>query len=80
MTRIYSGPLYEVTTDGKTLWVNGPVLLGRFSPLGVDVHVDCQCVAGSCGPEPDWDRFVELMKEHHDIDVSRFRAHLTWMQ
>lgn len=80
MITLKSTALYEVETDGRTLWINGPILLGRFSRQGVDVHVDGMCIAGSCSPVPDWDKFVELMKHHHDIDPSPYREHLTWMQ
>ena len=31
---------YEITSDGKTVWVNGPAgdCVGRFSKHGIDVH------------------------------------------
>ena len=79
MKTIKSTALYEAETDGKTLWINGPILLGRFSRFGVDVHVDGACIDGSCKAEPDWEHFVELMKKHHNIDPTPFREHLTWM-
>ena len=67
---------YEITTDGKTVWVNSSVCLGRFSRFGVDVHKDAegQMRSGSqcleCSQEPNWPRFVAAMKEHHGIEVS----------
>ena len=69
-------PLYEITTDGRTVWVNSSVCLGRFSPLGVDVHQDAegQMAGGSqcldCCQEPDWPRFVASMWEHHGVQVT----------
>lgn len=80
MITLKSTPLYEIETDGKTMWINGPILLGRFSKQGVDVHVNGQCMPGSCSAEPDWEKFVELMIRHHNIDPSPFKEHLTWIQ
>jgi len=66
----------EITTDGKTVWVNGSgVCLGRFGPRGVDVHRRAeeqlaglpQCL--DCRPVPDWEAFVASMKEHHGVEV-----------
>lgn len=63
----------EITTDGRTTWVNREILLGRFSERGVDVHVDGKCANDSCFPGPcglsEWQRFKDLMLEHHHIVV-----------
>ena len=69
---------YMVETDERTLWVNGPVLLGRFSPMGVDVHAEGECVNCKTG-EPDFEAFVAAMKRVHGIDVSGFRSELPWL-
>ena len=67
---------FEITTDGITVWVNGPgVCIGRFGPRGVDVHRSAeeqmagmgQCL--DCREEPDWSSFVASMKEHHGVEV-----------
>ena len=65
---------YEIDTDGRVVWVNGPVLLGRFSQRGIDVHVDGKCVGDSCSGTwkaniEDWRRFQSLMVEIHNIEV-----------
>lgn len=66
---------HEISTDGRTVWINGAVgLLGRFSWTGIDVHVDARCVDDSCEPGPctleHWSRFKEKMIEYHGIRVS----------
>ena len=68
-----------VECDGRTLWVNGPVMLGRFSPFGIDVHTDGVCSACKTG-SVDFAEFVRLMKKHHDIDVEPFRFALPWLK
>ena len=64
---------YQIETDGRVVWVNNEMLLGRFSRNGIDVHIDGKCVgescsAGMCGLE-EWVRFQELMIEHHGIEI-----------
>lgn len=68
--------LFEIYTDGTTVWVNGPgVCLGRFGPRGVDVHRNAeeqmagegQCL--DCRVEPDWSGFVSSMQIYHQIEV-----------
>ncbi len=72
--------LHEITSDGRTVWVNGSDgLLGRFGPNGIDVHqpMSVQVQRGNeclhCTHEKttldDWHVFVAKMKEHFDIDV-----------
>jgi len=67
------GKEYEIDSDGRTVWINGPILLGRFSKNGIDVHVDAQCIDGSCSPGAcglkEWREFQVLMHAHHEIDV-----------
>ncbi len=64
---------YEISYDGRTVWINREMLLGRFSETGVDVHVEGKCVGGSCSPGPtsraSWYNFRVLMLLHHQIDV-----------
>lgn len=66
--------LPEVTSNGTTVWVNGPLAaLGRFGPRGIDVHnaegTGClHCTHGATTLK-DWDTFVEDMKQYHDVDV-----------
>lgn len=59
----------QFLTDGRTLWINSPqVLIGRFSPMGVDVHSEGTCASCKTG-DPDWDQFVRLMAEVHAVTV-----------
>ena len=64
---------YDVRTDGRTCWVNGLTMLGRFSKMGIDIHVNSQCLPETCMPGPctkkHWRQFQYLMLEHHEIDV-----------
>ena len=70
----------EISTDGKTVWVNGPsVCIGRFGRGGVDVHRDAagQMDSGDAcldcftdgTPAEMWDRFRASMLKFHDVDV-----------
>ncbi len=72
----------QVSEDGRTVWVHGNdgSSVGRFSKVfGLDVHTtvtqqmegahQClHCTHEAAGPE-DWAKFVELMREHHGINV-----------
>ena len=66
---------HEVVSDGRAVWVNTSVCLGRFSRFGVDVHQTAekqlegeqQCL--DCSTTPDWDRFKASMLTHHGIVV-----------
>ena len=67
---------YQILSDGKTVWVNKPVLVGRFSRFGLDVHKPEICDGGHCIhcttglPTPaDWETFVAAMVEHFDVVV-----------
>lgn len=73
---------FQIDSDGKTVWVNGPdgSCLGRFGALGVDIHRTMEdqlsgkgqcmlCTHGSTG-DAEWDLFVAGMKHHHGIAVS----------
>ncbi len=67
---------YEVTTDERTVWVNDAGgTIGRFGPMGVDVHnKTCEVLAGrelcaDCTTTPDWSRFVASMLATHGITI-----------
>jgi hypothetical protein len=73
-TKVSKDKQYTIETDGRVVWVNSPVtLLGRFSKMGIDVHVNSHCVGDSCSPGPcslkEWREFQEKMIEHHGIEV-----------
>jgi hypothetical protein len=71
---------HEITTDGRTVWVNGvSSLLGRFGLQGIDVHRPLieqedrgECLHCTHGPttRADWDVFVQKMREHFGIAVA----------
>lgn len=66
---------YIIETDGKTVWVNGRNgALGRFGPMGIDVHTAATDGCLDCTHhETDvnsWLRFQRSMAEHHQILVS----------
>ena len=71
---------HEITSDGRTVWVNGPFnCLGRFGPFGIDIHRSFEeqkttgneclhCTHGGT-TRADWDTFVVKMKEHYGVEV-----------
>jgi len=65
----------EIQTDGKTVWVNTGICLGRFSRFGIDVHKAAkeQMKGGSqcldCYNEPDWERFKASMLRFHGVSI-----------
>jgi hypothetical protein len=65
---------YVITSDGRTVWINGPNgLIGRFSRNGIDVHNEdntgcLACSAGPCGLL-EWELFKSAMLEHRGIAV-----------
>jgi hypothetical protein len=69
---------YDITTDGRTVWVNAASCLGRFGLQGIDIHRPAaeqpdlgECLYCTHGPttRADWDVFVAKMLEHHAIKV-----------
>ncbi len=69
----------EIINDGRTVWVNTEICIGRFSAGGVDVHKDFEgqlnsgdpcldCIHG-LPPRESWDRFVASMLTHHGVIV-----------
>lgn len=72
----------EVTSDGKTVWVNHitGMCLGRFSRFGIDIHKDFagqmavgQCLDCKMGPttEDDWNHFIAGMKNHYGVVIAK---------
>ncbi len=66
---------YEITTDGRTVWVNGPTCLGRMCPVSAEVfdaqsHPLVQIVTGKKTPSTKaWCWWVETMLAEHDIAI-----------
>lgn len=61
---------FELIVNDNKVWINNATgLIGRFSPRGIDIHTGGECIACKTG-EADFEKFVELMKEHHQIDLS----------
>jgi hypothetical protein len=71
---------YDITTDGRTVWVNSAACIGRFGMMGIDIHVDIaqqmaressECLFCTHTPttRTDWDTFVQKMKELHNVTV-----------
>jgi hypothetical protein len=73
--------LVEIIWSPTTVWVNDDsgCCIGRFSPVGVDVHKtgaeqeaggeQClDCITG-LPPQASWDRFVGSMLKHHDVVI-----------
>ena len=72
--------LYELTTDGRTVWVNGPdaMCLGRVTISRMDVHgttvqqqagkhcLDCRSFTKGT-PWEAWMTFVRAMHRQHGI-------------
>lgn len=70
----------EITSDGKTVWVNTDINLGRFGAHAVDVHHDAEgqgagkhcldCFLRTGDLDADWARFKAGMLAHHGVTVS----------
>lgn len=65
---------YTIETDGRVVWINSPIeLIGRFSRMGIDVHVKGKCVGDSCVPGPctlqHWKDFQQKMLDLHRVRV-----------
>lgn len=73
---------YELQSDGKTVWVNGPSgdNIGRFSERGIDIHhsVEIQLATGKvcalCKPGPctliDWYNFRTEMLNRYGVTIA----------
>lgn len=76
--------VYELSHDGKTVWVNGPdgCCLARFSKKGIDIHRTAmeqergQCLDCKAGPleASDWELFRTKMVQYYGIEIpQKFR-------
>ncbi|RAH97839.1 hypothetical protein DLJ53_28830 [Acuticoccus sediminis] len=75
------GPVYDVWSDGNTVWVNSQtgMCVGRFSRRGIDVHRDLdeqlatgqQCLdcVHDLSPPEAWERFKASMTLHYGIEI-----------
>jgi hypothetical protein len=68
-----------IESDGRTVWVNAPALIGRFGVQGIDIHrpIEEQAEGGEClycthAPTTldDWRTFQAKMKEFYGVTVS----------
>lgn len=74
---------FELIDDGRTVWVNTDICLGRFGRMGVDVHHDAagqsqgkhclDCFPRSSDAKADWSRFRASMERHHGIRLPNER-------
>lgn len=73
---------YEVSTDTRTVWINGPSgAVGRFGVNAIDVHNDknnacIDCSKGSGGDEKlpetniiDWYVFKRAILQHFELEI-----------
>lgn len=62
---------YQIETDGRTVWVNAPLCIGRFCKLGGEVVKNKRCCMSSLTKqtEPNWQQWTKAMREVHGIDV-----------
>lgn len=81
----FLNPDFEVVTSAnrETVWVNASdgSCIGRFSRrFGIDVHntaeaqihdgtPQCLYCTHRPGTPDDWQRFIQKMREHHQIDL-----------
>ena len=66
--------IYEITTDGITVWINGEAaLLGRFGVFGVDIHTqdmgECLQCTHALTTVDDWEDFRTGMEKHYGVVV-----------
>jgi len=71
---------YEISSDGKTVWINGPLCVGRFCRFGIDVldgiRIKMTTPARPVGGAKlvDWQVFQTLMLDHYGVEVSNRHA------
>lgn len=76
---------YEVSSDGRSCWVNGPLLVARFGPKGWEAAKkpgDGYGVADSFAGEPttsEWRVFVEVVYKRFGVKVAP-RHRPTWVR
>ena len=56
----------EITTDGRTVWVNTWRCLGRFTANMAEVM---NIPGGWRDHDPDWAKWVDAMKAFHGVTV-----------
>lgn len=71
---------YDVTSDGNTVWVNGPEgCIGRFGKGGIDIHRPAseQMEKGQClhcthaiTTDDDWRTFVAEMDQFFGVKIT----------
>jgi hypothetical protein len=83
--RIHKLEHVQLTTDGRTVWVNGAGgCIARFGRNGIDIHRGAEAMSGAiteclfCTHTPtsaaDWDVFVAKMLELHGVRIdAKFR-------
>jgi hypothetical protein len=72
---------HEISTDGKTVWVDGPFCLARFGRLVqeylYDVHFketmgfESKIHVDGSPTQKDWDTFVKVVRDRFKIKVSK---------
>jgi hypothetical protein len=74
-------PAHEILSAANAVWVNDATghCIGRFGRLGIDVHHpvavqlehggQCQACTHGRTTEAEWQRFRQLMWEHHQVRV-----------
>lgn len=73
---------YQILSDGRTVWINWKdgMCIGRFSPVGVDIHLDAKgqrksgrecldCFPRTANLDTDWRKFTEGMQFHYKVLV-----------
>jgi hypothetical protein len=63
------GKKYEVTGDGRTVWVNSKErCIGRFCPVSYEIFFEHgQTTHMNNNPVKDWERFVDEMGKYHHV-------------
>lgn len=56
----------EITTDGRTVWVNSPICIGRLCKISGEVILDQHC---EYIRPPDWESWKAGLKKYYDVDV-----------
>lgn len=82
MTRSEIQNGYQISSDGKTVWVNSPkgMCVGRFTRNHVDTHHDLErqlegnhcldCFSGVGKPVTDsWEHFKNAMSNHYSVTI-----------
>lgn len=67
----------QILSDGRTCWVNAPTgeCIGRWSPVGVDVHrqlrdqLDGQGQCLDCVDGGSWRYFLDSMERHYGVEI-----------